>query len=496
VSGRACFLGIDCGTASTKALLLDAADGSVIAVRSSPHAIDSRPDGTSEQDPDAWIAAAVAAVRAVLVAAPSVEVRGIAVSGQQHGLVALDASDVPVRPAKLWNDTTTVAECDVLTDALGGLPGVLALTGNRFLTGYTAPKLLWLRRHEVEAYAAAQRFCLPHDYLNLWLTGAFVTEPGDASGTAYFDVRERRYSPEVLAAIDPEREWGAALPPLVASRSIIGELRDAAAERLGLPAGLPVAAGGGDNMCAAIGVGAVAPGPVVVSLGTSATAFSHADAPALDPAGEVSAFCDSTGGWLPLACTLNCTGVVDWVRGVLGSGAPTVDAALDASSPGAGGLTFLPYLSGERTPDLPRAAGILLGLRLDHGAADLVRAAVEGVTEGVAFALEALARTGVRANGLILVGGGANSNAWGQLVADLSGLPVERPRGVEAAATGAARQVRWVVDGAEPGSFEVDARWEPRPDDALRELRDRQAAARRLAAELARPVEALPLPRR
>ena len=484
-SGRTCFLGIDCGTASTKALLLDAADGSFVAVRSSPHAIDSRPDGTSEQDPDAWIVAAAAAVRAVLAAAPSVEVRGMAVSGQQHGLVALDASDTPVRPAKLWNDTTTVDECDLLTDALGGVPGALAQTGNRFLTGYTAPKLLWLRRHEPDAYAAARRFCLPHDYLNLWLTGAFVTEPGDASGTAYFDVRERRYSPAVLAAIDPERDWATALPPLVASRSLIGELRDAAAEQLGLPPGVPVAAGGGDNMCAAIGVGAVAPGPVVVSLGTSATAFSHADAPALDPAGEVSAFCDSTGGWLPLACTLNCTGVVDWMRGVLGPGAPTVDAALDVSPPGAAGLTFLPYLSGERTPDLPRAAGMLLGLRLNHGAADLVRAAVEGVTEGVAFALEALGRTGTRAERLILVGGGANSNAWGQLVADLTALPVERPRDVEAAATGAVRQVRWVIDGVEPGTFDVDARWEPHADGALGELRERHAAARQLAGELA-----------
>jgi xylulokinase len=245
-------------------------------------------------------------------------------------------------------------------------------------------------------------------------------------------------------------------------------------------------------MCAAIGVGAVTPGPVVVSLGTSATAFSHADAPALDPVGEVSAFCDSTGGWLPLACTLNCTGVVDWMRRLLGPDAPTVDAALETAMPGAGGLTFLPYLSGERTPDLPRASGMLVGLRLDHGAADLVRAAVEGVTEGVVFALEALARTDTRAERLILVGGGANSNAWGQLVADLSELPVERPRDVEAAAAGAARQVRWVIDGVEPGSFEVDQRWDPRPDDALRDLRQRHAAARRLAAEL---VQGLGTPR-
>lgn len=492
--GRACFLGIDTGTASTKALLLDAADGSVVAVRTSPHAIDNRPDGTSEQDPIAWIEAAVAAVRAVLAAAPSVEVRGIAVSGQQHGLVALNASDTPVRPAKLWNDTTTVEECDILTDALGGVTRAVALIGNRFLSSYTAPKLLWLRRHEPAAYRAARRFCLPHDYLNLWLTGTFATEPGDASGTAYLDVRERSYSRPVLEAIDAERDWSAALPPIIVSRSIVGTLRPTAAERLGLAPGVPVAAGGGDNMCAAIGVGAVVPGPVVVSLGTSATAFSYARTPAIDPLGEVSAFCDSTGAWLPLACTLNCTGVVDWMRRLLGADAPTVDAALGTSPPGGRGLTFLPYLSGERTPDLPRSAGTLLGLRLDHGPADLVRAAVEGVTDGVAFALEALARTGTRAERLILVGGGANSHAWGQLVADLTGLPVERPDDVDAAAGGAARQVRWVIDNAAPDRFEVGARWEPRPDAALGELRDRHAAARALARDgtLAGGAEAIP----
>ena len=480
-SARACFLGIDCGTGSTKALLLDATDGSTMAVRSSPHAIDTRADGTSEEDPADWLSAAAASVRAVLEAAGAVSVRGIGVSGQQHGLVPLGADGLAVRPAKLWNDTSTADECAILTDAVGGLDAALGLTGNRFLAGYTAPKLLWLLRHEPGRYAAARRFCLPHDYLNLWLTGEFATEPGDASGTAYVDVRSRRYSAEVLAAIDPHRAWEEALPPIVASRSVIGALRAAVADELGLEAGIPVSAGGGDNMCAAIGVGAVAEGPVVVSLGTSATAFGHRDEPALDPLGEVSAFCDSAGGWLPLACTLNCTGVVDWARALAGDAAPTVDQALDASPDGARGLTLLPYLSGERTPDLPRASGTLLGLRLDHGPADVVRAAVEGVTDGLAFALEALGRTGTTADRLVLVGGGANSDQWGQLVADMTGLPVDRPSGTEAAAEGAARQARWVVDGAAPDGFEVGARWAPRESAALDETRGRLAVARDLA---------------
>lgn len=475
---RPCFLGLDCGTGSTKALLLDAQDGTVIGVRSTEHRLDARADGTSEQDPAEWLTAATSAVRAVLEATPGATIRGIGVSGQQHGLVALDASDTPVRRAKLWNDTTTVEECALLTDAVGGLAATLSLTGNRFLTGYTAPKILWLRRRERASYDRARRFCLPHDYLNLWLTGVFVTEPGDASGTAYFDVRERRYSGPVLDAIDAERDWEAALPPLAESLSIIGQLREPAAEALGLPHGIPVSAGGGDNMCAAIGVGAVREGPVVVSLGTSATAFGHRAAAATDPEGEVSAFCDSTGGWLPLACTLNCTAVVDWARSLVGENAPSVDQALAESPVGAAGLTFLPYLYGERTPNLPRASGSLLGLRPDHRGEDLVRAAVEGVTDGLAFALEALGRTGTRAERLVLVGGGANSDGWAQVVADLTGLEVERPRGREAPAEGAARQVRWVIDGVAPEAAVSDGRWEPRADPAVAGLRERLASAR------------------
>ncbi len=479
-AGPACFLGIDCGTGSTKALLLHAGSDDVAGVSSAPHAIDARPDGTSEQDPDDWLRAARQAVRGVLDSVRPAEVRGIAVSGQQHGLVALDAADRPVRPAKLWNDTTTVAECDLLTEAVGGLQRTLELTGNRFLTGYTAPKLLWLRRHEPDAYAAAVRFCLPHDFLNRWLTGAFVTEPGDASGTAYLDVRERRYAEPVLTAIDPARDWDAALPPIVASRSVIGELRPDAAAELGLPAGIPVTAGGGDNMCAALGVGAVTPGPVVMSLGTSGTAFGRSDTPAIDPLGEVSAFCDSAGGWLPLACTLNCTGTVEWARSLVAD-APGVDEALAASPPGADGLTLLPYLVGERTPDLPRATGSLLGLRASHAPADVVRAAVEGVTFSLAFALEALARTGVRADRLWLVGGGANSEAWGQLVADTTGLTVDRPATVEAAAAGAAAQARWVVDGEAPRPAATGHHWEPDASRALVDARARHDDARREA---------------
>ncbi|HEX6140467.1 MAG TPA: xylulokinase [Candidatus Limnocylindria bacterium] len=481
---RRAFLGIDCGTQSTKALLVDVETEAVLAIGRAQHRLIEAADGTREQDPAWWIDATVAAVREAMAAAPGgVEIAGIGVSGQQHGLVALDAADRPTRPAKLWNDTTTAAECDRLTDALGGPQRVLELTGNLFLPGYTAPKVAWLRQHEPDAYAASRRFCLPHDYLNLWLTGTFATEPGDASGTAYLDARERRYQADVLAALDPDRDWDATLPPLVDSLSTIGSLRQEVAAMLGLPAGTPVSAGGGDNMCAAIGVGAVVEGPVVVSLGTSGTAFAFSSGPALDPLGEAAAFCSSSGGWLPLVCTLNCTGASEWIRGLAGMTREAFEAAMAQAQPGARGVTFLPYLDGERTPNLPAAAGAFEGIRAEHGLPDLVRAVVEGVTFGLVYATGALERAGVRPAEITLVGGGAASDAWAQLCADAFALPVRRDANTEAAALGAARQAAHVTDGV-PLAGRADAagdRFLPRPSPELDAAGERLAAMRRAA---------------
>src|SRR5438045_632501 len=253
---RRVFLGIDCGTQSTKVVLRDHASGEIVAVGRAPHKLVERDDGTREQDPAWWIDALRVAARDAL-RGEHFEIGGIGVSGQQHGLVCLDQSDRPVRAAKLWNDTTTALQCDELMRKLGGPSRVLQLIGNLILPGYTAPKIAWLIAHDPGAYARTARMCLPHDYLNLWLTGQFVTEPGDASGTAYFDVRQRTYSQRVLSAIDEQRNWERTLPPLVPSLSVLGRLRPEAASRLGLHPGLPVSAGGGDNMMAALGVGAV-----------------------------------------------------------------------------------------------------------------------------------------------------------------------------------------------------------------------------------------------
>jgi xylulokinase len=484
---RRAFLGIDCGTQSTKALLVDADTLVPLALGRAHHELIARDDGTREQHPDWWVEALQSATREALAGLQpgAVELAGIGVSGQQHGMVCLDAEGRPVRPAKLWNDTTTEPDCAWLTHKLGGLESVLGLTGNPFLPGYTAPKVSWLHRAEPDAYDRTARICLPHDYLNLWLTGSYATEPGDASGTGYVDVRARAYQPAVLGLLDSARDWDRTLPPIVPSLTRIGSLRPAAADALGLPpgsAGIPVSAGGGDNMCAAIGVGATRPGPVVVSLGTSGTAFSYSAGPAVDPQGEAAAFCDSTGGWLPLICTLGCTVATGWVSDLFGLDHAGVERALASTRPGAGPI-FLPHLAGERTPSLPNGAGLFAGLRASHGPEALVRAVLEGVTFGLGYGLDVLRRTGVEPAEITLVGGGSASDSWGQLCADVFDVPVLRPAVSEAAALGAALQARWVVDGIAAPVPPTDATWEPRPSDALRAARDRTAELRRLAAQ-------------
>src|SRR5438309_1978659 len=476
---RRVFLGIDCGTQSTKVVLRDPETGAIVAVGRAPHQLIERDDGTREQEPAWWIDALHIAVREA-VRDGSLQIGGIAVSGQQHGLVCLDRSDRPVRAAKLWNDTTTARESAELTRKLGGSSRVLELTGNQVFPGYTAPKIAWLAAHEPDAYARTVRMCLPHDYLNLWLTGNFVSEFGDASGTAYFDIRRRRYSDAVLAAIDDRRDWRRTLPEVGPSLRVVGTLRRDAAESLGLEAGIPVSAGGGDNMCAAIGCGVVSQGPVAVSLGTSGTVFAYRGEPAVDPVGEAAAFCDSTGGWLPLAATLNCTSATEWVRELFAMDNAAVDAAI--ADGGAPGLAFLPYLSGERTPNRPRAAGVLAGLRPDHGRDAIIRAVFEGVTFGLAYAMDTLRRAGVAPTEVTLIGGGSASDAWSQLCADVFALPVMRPALVEAAASGAARQAQWAVDGKQPALAIASAqRFEPRPRSELRDAARRIAALRAIA---------------
>ncbi|SFC33975.1 xylulokinase [Tropicimonas isoalkanivorans] len=439
------FIGIDCGTQGTKAVVLDP-EGKILGIGHAAHQIIEHARGTREQDPQWWIDAAIIAVRGALDAAgiPGDAVRAIGVSGQQHGLVPLDANGKVLRPAKLWNDTETAPQNEEMVRRMGGAAACEAKIGLVPLTGYTLSKVLWLKENAPEAYDQLACMMLPHDYLNFWLTGRRVAEYGDASGTAYFDIRKRAWSEDVLALIDDGTgKLASCLPELIAADDVVGTLTAEAAEALGLTTRCIVSAGGGDNMMGAIGTGNLTEGVVTLSIGTSAAAYTHSDTPVTDPQGRVAAFCSSDGAWLPLVCMMNATGVTTKVASVLGHDVTAIDRALAASPAGAEGLTVLPFLNGERTPDLPTATGTVLGLSMVNLTQDnLLRAVTEGVTFGMLAGLS-LILSGRATSAIHLVGGGAKSPQWRQMIADATGATVLVPLSEEAGALGGALQAQW-----------------------------------------------------
>ncbi len=439
--------GIDAGTQSLKVLVYDPAKRSVVASASAPLELDSAADGSREQRPADWMAALHTCFAAIT---PSVRARiaAVAVSGQQHGFVPLDAAGEVLAPAKLWCDTSTSAECTQIMDAAGGTAQTIALAGNPILTGYTASKLPWTKTHRPDAYARLASILLPHDYLNFVLTGHRFCEYGDASGTGWLDVRSRTWSPELLRATDPDRDLSECLPP-IAPPDALYDIAPAAAKSFGLPATVKVAVGGGDNMMAAIGTGCVVPGRLAMSLGTSGTLFAYSDTPVVDPDGAWAAFCSSTGGWLPLICTMNCTVVTEQVADAFDFSTRFGDGHLRTTPPGADGLVMLPFLNGERTPDLPHGKGVLAGLDTTNMTpAHLYRAAMEGATYSLKYGYDAFVRAGMQFDRIVLTGGGSNSAAWRQLVADVFGLPVDVPTQPEGAAFGAALQALWALGHA------------------------------------------------
>ncbi|MGI8604013.1 MAG: xylulokinase [Verrucomicrobiales bacterium] len=451
------FLGLDSGTQSTKAVALDFESGDIAAQASAKHdLIAGLPPGHLEQHPNDWLRAVDAAVAGCLaqLGQRSREIRAIGVSGQQHGLVALDANDQVVRPAKLWCDTSTAPECEILAGLFGGAAGLIAQTGNAIPPGFTAPKLLWLKRHEPENFARTTSVLLPHDYINFHLTGIKRMEYGDASGTGWFDVRRREWKPEILEAIDPRvRDM---LPPLGSSLQRHGVLRGDLRDRWELEGEVVVSAGGGDNMMGAIGTGNVRAGVVTASLGTSGTLFATAEKPVIDERGEVAAFCSSTDQWLPLVCTMNVTVLTEHVRKLFGWNHDRIEAEVTSVPAGAGGLLFLPYLTGERTPNLPQGRGVVHGLRMENlTPAHLARAAVEGVTIGLGYGLGRFAELGVEASEIRLTGGGSKSAAWRQICADVFGVPVVCLATAEGAALGAAIQAAaiWFHESGDPRSI-------------------------------------------
>lgn len=437
------FVGLDVGSQSVKLIAYDPQQRRVVAMHSRALELIAGDDGSREQHPEWWIDA-IRACFARLEPSQRARVTAIGVSGQQHGFVPLDGAGKVLAPAKLWCDTSTQAECDEIMAAVGGVERCVELAGNPILAGYTASKLTWTRRHRPVAYARLATILLPHDYVNFWLTGERWMEYGDASGTGWLDVRTRTWSQALLAAIDPERDLSELLPPLVEPDAIV-PIAPVIAEELGLPRQVLISAGGGDNMMAAIGTGNVAPGVLSLSLGTSGTLFTHAAQPVVDEQARWAAFCSSTGGWLPLICTMNCTVATEQVARLFGFNSSDGDSILADTEPGADGLLMLPFFNGERTPDLPRARAGLFGMDLGNlSRGNAYRAAMEGATYALRNGYDALLATGLQFDAIRLTGGGSRSAAWRQMIADVFELPVDVPEQTEGAAFGAALQALWV----------------------------------------------------
>lgn len=442
---RTLVIGIDSGTQSTKALVVDAKNGGVLSSSAQAHGlIPNLPPGAKEQHPHTWREAAAKSIRLALRKANAKpgEVKAIGVSGQQHGFVPVDKNGDVIRPAKLWCDTSTSAECDEITRRLGGPRATIRAIGNAVLPGFTASKILWLKKNEPKNYRRLSTVLLPHDYLNFWLTGERLMEFGDASGTALLDVRKRKWSIPAIQAIDPELVTK--LPRLIGSDQPAGSLKAEVARELGLSSDVMVSAGGGDNMMGAIGTGNTRAGVITASFGTSGTIYACAEKPVVDPEGEIAAFCDSTNRWLPLLCTMNVTVATEMVRRDLRWSHAQYEAEVSKVPAGANGLMLLPYLEGERTPNVPAGAGVWLGVTpKTFSAGHFARSAMEGVTLGMNYGLRRLSELGVRPAQIRATGGGAQSRVWRQIMADVFNAEVVTLRVSEGAAYGAALQALW-----------------------------------------------------
>ncbi|MEO5876829.1 MAG: xylulokinase [Streptosporangiaceae bacterium] len=418
--------GVDSSTQSTKVVLCRAEDGEVVGEAAAPH-----PDGT-ECDPRHWWEALTRSLPLLSRAS------AVSVAGQQHGMVTLDGAGEVVRPALLWNDVRSAPQARALVEELGG-PAVWAeRSGSVPLAAFTVAKVRWLAEQEPANAARTEAVLLPHDWLT-WRLGSagYVTDRGDASGTGYFSPATGDYLPEFFtAALGRTVE----LPRVAAPHEVVGETAW----------GARIAPGTGDNMGAALGLGLL-PGDVVVSIGTSGTAFAVSEVPAADPSGQVAGFADATGRFLPLVCTLNATRILSSTATMLGRDLEALSGLAQAAEPGAGGITFLPYLDGERTPDRPEATGVLSGLTTANMTPEnLARAAVEGLLCSLAEAVDHLLAQGLRPARLLLIGGGARSEAVRRLAPGIFGCPVTVPEPAEYVALGAARQAAWALSGRSP----------------------------------------------
>jgi xylulokinase len=436
----ALVLGIDVSTTATKAVLVDER-GAVAAVGNAEYDTSAPHPRWSEQDPELWWTGAIGAIGAALAAAgvTGAEVTAIGLTGQMHGAVLLDAADRPLRPAILWNDQRTAAECDEIR-RLVGARRLIEITGNDALTGFTAPKLLWVRSHEPDTWAKVAHLLLPKDFVRLRLTGDHAIDKSDAAGTLLLDLAAREWSDEVLAALELDPAW---LPPTFEGPMPTGTLSVAAAEPTGLRAGTLVVAGGGDQAANAVGVGAVDPGVVALSLGTSGVVFAAAEAPLVEPEGRVHAFCHAVPErWHLMSVMLSAAGSLRWYRDAIAPGVAFADLVAEAAEVPAGsdGLWFLPYLTGERSPHPdPDARGAFIGLTVAHDRRHLTRAVLEGVAYGLREGLDLMVAAGVPEPSQIRAsGGGIASPLWRQILADVLGAGIATVPTTEGAAYGAA----------------------------------------------------------
>ena len=434
------FLGLDVSTTATKALLLDER-GTVVGVAAAEYGYETPRPLWCEQDPALWWDGAVQSIRAVLeqsnVAAE--EIAAVGLTGQMHGLVLLDAKGQVLRPALLWNDQRTAAECDEIR-ARVGRERLIQQTGNDALTGFTAPKLLWVRTHEPEIYDRIAHVLLPKDYVRYRLTGAMATDKAGAAGTLLLDLRRRDWSEDVLDALGIPPGW---LPPTHEGPAVTGTLSAEVAQATGLAAGTPVVAGGGDQAAGAVGVGAVREGVVSLVLGTSGVVFATSNEPFVEPEGRLHAFCHAVPGrWHLMGVMLSAAGSLRWFRDTLAPGVSFDDLLAPAADlpPGSDGLLFLPYLTGERTPHPdPLARGAFVGLTVRHTRAHLTRAVLEGVAFGLRDGFELMREAGLPVPDEVRVsGGGARSPLWRQILADVLDADLVTVNTTEGAAFGAA----------------------------------------------------------
>jgi xylulokinase len=438
--------GIDLGTQSCKIVLYDFEKKSIAAQAQAPVDMIVRNDGTREQKTE-WYDEALKTCFKKIDKSLRATIAAIGVSGHQHSFVPLDEKGRAIYNVKLWCDTSTAAECEELTKLAGGEKKLIAKTGLPMRPGYTAPKVQWLKNHRPKIFSRLRHILLPHNYINYLLTGVYCAEYGDASGTALFDVRRRGWSTSVCDYIAPG--LAAFLPPLIASGEAAGRVTKAAAALYGIPEGALTASGGGDNMMSAIGTGTVRDGFLTMSLGTSGTLFGFSKNPVIDPTGSLAAFCSSSGGWLPLLCTMNCTVASEEFRGLFGLDVKAFDGEAAKAPIGAEGLVVLPFFNGERTPNLPNGRASVNGITAaNFNQKNLARAALESAIFGMRIGLEGFNTLGFTAREIRLTGGGAKSPLWQRIAANVMKLPVRVPAGNEAAALGSAIQALWCMETA------------------------------------------------